>query len=126
MFAENLRRRRGGSGLVPDGGVIAGDWVIFGVSRGRQASGRKAVAQNEKTDQFGGAGGREFPIRRHLRSMDGNVVGVTFDSQTADTERQDGSDVIESGEGRSLQGCGSTVEKAELAQTNDEPLGLAV
>ena len=68
------------------GSVIAGDWVILGISGGGQSLGRKTVTHDQKADEFGGAGGREFPVGGHLRSMNRDVIGVAFDAQAADCE----------------------------------------
>ena len=106
--------------------VVAGDGVIFGVSGGGQAVGREAVTQDEKTDQFRGTRGRKLPVGRHLSGMDGNVVGVTFDAQTAGADRKDGGDAIEGGQRGRFQGGGSAVEKSELAQADDQAFDLAM
>ena len=79
--------------------VVAGDRVIFGVAGSGQAVGRETVTKEEKTDQFGGASRRKFPIGRHLGGVDGNVVRVTFDAQTAVADRKDGRNTIECGQG---------------------------
>ncbi len=57
--------------------------------------------------------------------MDGNVVGVALDAQAVVALAEHAGNAVESGYGGGLHLGGTALEKTNLAQTNDQAVGLA-
>src|SRR5579859_1610398 len=108
------------------GRVIAGDRVVLGVTSGRQSPGGKAIMGDEEPHQLGGAGGRKFPIGSHMKGVNRDVVGVTFDADAASANRKNGCDAVERRQGGRPEGGGAAVEKSKLTQADDQAFGLAM
>ena len=64
------------SGVVSDG-------VILGVACGGKSLGADALAGEQEANDLGCAGGRELPVRLKLCSVDGYIVGMTFNAKIA-------------------------------------------
>jgi hypothetical protein len=63
-------------------GAVGCDRMKLTVAGCAQIVRRETVSHNQHTHDFSRAGSRQFPIGRELRSMDGNVVSMSFDPQS--------------------------------------------
>src|SRR5260370_34336348 len=100
--------------------------VILSIDGSRKPRRREAVANNQDANQRRGPSRRELPVRGHLRAVNGNIVGMSFNAQPVGANRQDGSNTINRGQRFRLDGCRSTVEESKVLQAHDQTIGLAV
>src|SRR6266702_2393162 len=100
-----------------------GDGVVLGIACGGEALGPDAFAREKQADDFGGAGGREFPVGIELKRMDGDVVGVAFNAEIAADRDEDRADTIEGFQGAGAQGGRAAVEKSNLTQAEHKAFG---
>ncbi len=78
-------------------GSVAGDGMKLGVTCGGEVNRVDGTAFQQQAGDGGGACGGELPVGGELRGVDGDIVGVAFDSELArgqgggeDGERRDG------------------------------------
>src|SRR5208282_534713 len=78
-------------------GEIGRDRMIFRVTGSAQAIGSETFPHDKEPHNLRCPGCREFPVRGKLRSVNGDVIGVAFDSQAIGTRPEQVGDAVEGG-----------------------------
>src|SRR5208337_2034150 len=97
-----------------------------GVSGSAQTIGTEPVPDDEEPYNFGCPGCGELPVRGKLGVVDGGVIGVALDPQAIITLAEDAGDAVEGGLGGGFHLGRAALEKAHLAQTDDQAIRVAL
>jgi hypothetical protein len=62
-------------------GVVAGNWMKLAVTCGRQVTRWQLKLHDHQPDHFRGPSRRKLPIRRKVRIVNGDVIGMALDAK---------------------------------------------
>jgi hypothetical protein len=99
-------------------GGVAGDGVELGVAGGGEVGWIDGAVLENQTGDGGGTGSRELPVGGELRGVDGDVVGVAFDTER--TWGQGGGKHGEHWDGRGADLRGPRGKEARFMQRDDQ------